>query len=258
MGAIDRVLIGGGVAVFGGISAGFVATDVAQAKDKVEIKKGVAIAEVVFASSLTLLSNVAPVVIASTPDAEEAVIVAPFSILSSSLMAHGCLTLATDRIKPDLIPIIALMTGTNTALSTMAIGRLFSGKLAPRSWGIAATALTLPQVVGSAFAAGMSVDDRAAWLGALGWSSALFLHGVASIIWGKQRAPPHVSAPPEAPQSPPLQVPERPESPADGRAPKAKLILPSSLRVSPQPISPATWGELRSVSPGVVLSGEWL
>lgn len=98
---------------------------------------------------------------------------------------HGILSLAQDRLSPGTLYGMSAATGMNVALSfdalTTALGRR---SLSSRNIGIFQMVATAPQVGIFSYAAAIRADLRPLWIGYAAWSGALFLHGLASTIWG--------------------------------------------------------------------------
>jgi hypothetical protein len=214
---------------------GFTTYDVVRAANREPPARGAAIAEAIVATpQAVIFAGAFGALLATKPTRDPITTLAILPPMwTGALAAHGIWGAASDRVRPELLPALSLMIGTDATLSTFAIMHGVEGHVLPRHLGISAMVLTAPQIAVGVTAAVKSERDRNAWIGAVGWSGAIFVHGLVSTILGG--APP--PEPPEPPPPPP--VPEKPP-----------LLVPASMQITPAVIPGAI-----STAPGVVMTG---
>lgn len=214
---------------------GFTAYDLAVAGKGQLPTQGAAIAELVVTTPQALLvtGGLTAVLVDRVEHHPATALAILPSMWVDGLATHAIWRTATDRVRPDLLPALSLMIGANATLSTFAIAHAVKGRLLTRPLGVGAMLLTAPQIAVGIPAALKSDRDRNAWIGAVGWSSALFVHALVSTIVGGPE-------PDEDPiEPPPPPVPEKPP-----------LLVPASIRVAPAVIA----GVVGTV-PGIVVTG---
>ncbi|APR85659.1 Hypothetical protein A7982_11008 [Minicystis rosea] len=229
--------IAGAVLVVFGVDVGLTSYDVfVAAKGRLPTRAGAITEIALVAPQSVLVTGGLTAVVLDNKRSEPAlalIVIPPMWI--NAMTTHGIWGAATDRVRPELLPALSLMVGANATLTTFALGHAFSQRLLSRPLGVAAMALTAPQLAVAIPAAIKSDRDRNAWIGAASWSGALFVHGLVSTIL----APPEPDPPIAPPPPPPPDVPEKPP-----------LLVPASIRLAPTMIV----GE-RGSAPGLVLTG---
>jgi hypothetical protein len=115
------------------------------------------------------------------------------SIWADQLSAFGVYGLASPSVSTTTLYGLSWAIGANTAITTKAIALALDGEWSPRTIAITELVAAAPQlaVAGYALASPESIPhQRAAVLALGGWSSAILLHGVASLIWYRPKPPP--------------------------------------------------------------------
>jgi hypothetical protein len=224
------ILIAGGLA-----DVGFSIYDVVMAARGLAPSRGASIAEAVVATPQAAFYT--GFFIVDVDKHDDASWVPTLSLIAPAwtmgLTAHGFLGIS-NRIQPNALPAVSLLIAGDAAFTAFDLAAAFRGRLTSRPFGILEMVLTTPALAVSIPGAVRSQRDRNAWIGAAGWSGALFLHGVAATIWGRVHEPI-----PDPPPPPPPSLPEKPP-----------LLVPASLQITPAMITGAV-----SAGPGIAIRG---
>jgi hypothetical protein len=166
---------------------------------------------------------------------------ASFPIMGvTALTTHGIWGTASTKVDPVVLVGVSSSIGINTTLTGYNIARAVNRKLGSRSMGIAGMIVTAPQIAVSGVQLGTGASHRGAWIGLTTWSGVLFLHGLASAIWGGRREDP---PPPDPPPPPPPPV----DPPGDRSKPP--LMVPAQIHFGPTMV---TDGVARAPGVGIV------
>jgi hypothetical protein len=184
------------VSVVGGVGIGanlaFTIHDASLAADGELPSKGWAIAETVITPAEALMANGGLVVLQATGEARKepayTLLLVP-AIWSSQMATHGIWGLASDKVKPGDLYGVSWAIGANLAFTSGAVGAAIEKRLGGVYFGVAEMIGTTPTiVVGLSRFATTRRADPAAWAALMGWSGALFLHGMASTVMGFKEA----------------------------------------------------------------------
>lgn len=152
----------------------------------------------------------------------------PFVLLTGALTTHGAFRLMSVDVDPKTLFWLSPAIGMNLTLTSVAITAMFGERrLVIPEVGVAEVVLTLPPLIGGLYALGLEDSSKVGWAALTGWSSALLIHGVASIIADRGRnydasvAPPSERAPRWASLRPSLKnvSPGIVAAPLDGKGP---------------------------------------
>ncbi len=151
---------------------------------------------------------------------------AGITTIPSFMLVHGVWGGATNRADAGALYGVSWATGADAALTSGAIGRAIAGHLGGTTFGELELVATVPQIaVATQQAATPSIGSTAGWIALDVWASALFVHGVASVVAGdvpEERLPSMPPAPnaPLAPDGAPVPA-DRPLAPDGGSAPSS-------------------------------------
>jgi hypothetical protein len=144
--------------------------------------------------------------------------------VANTLFGHGLAGAALSTARPDVLYGVPWAVGFDTAFTVSALAAAGGHHLFSRPLGAVEMALTAPQIAVASYAIVKDPHGVLGWAPLVGWSGALFVHGLVSVIVPRPEPPPPPETPPAAPAEPP--VPPRPP-----------LLVPGSIEVGPAPIA---------------------
>ncbi len=115
------------------------------------------------------------------------------SIWTSQLSAFSSYGLASPDVSTSALYGLSWAIGFNTALTTKTIALALQREWSPPAIAITQLVAATPQLIAAGYALASPEGiprQRAAVLAMGGWSSALFVHGVASLILFRPKPPP--------------------------------------------------------------------
>jgi hypothetical protein len=119
---------------------GFTSYDLVVAGKRAAPGHGAAIAEAIVGTPQALLVTGVTAALINDPIREHpaaSLLVLP-SMWVNAVAVHGIWAAATDRIRPELLPPVSLLVGTNVALSTFAVTRAVQGEWLSRPMALSA------------------------------------------------------------------------------------------------------------------------
>jgi hypothetical protein len=180
----------------------FVVYDVRAAVQGQLPARGWSIAETVVSAPQTAFANVCSILLNTESDRRESVAALVLPIAIGSMTTHGIWSTATPDVRPLALFGYSPLISTNASLSAVAIGRAARRRRGTRTFGVVEAVLTAPQIALGGVQMVHDPSNRALWIGHTAWTSALLVHGIASIAAGRDEPPP-----PPPPLPPPVEVP---------------------------------------------------
>lgn len=227
----------GGLIALGSVGLlGFLAADISFAAHDIDaavhnnlLRDEWLIGETVVTAPQTLAFNALLLGLNATNDDDIVLIANALGILPTAgvtaLTTHGIWGLADSKTDADAMAGIAVLSGTNVALTMAALGRLTQGKLHGRGIGVFTMILAAPGLGVGIYESTFSRPQQGAWIGLTAWSGALFVHStISAIVDGDKRNDPPPAAPEPYPGAAPLQ-----QAAKHGLGPVSFTIAPTVL-----------------------------
>ncbi len=151
-----------------------------------ELDKGVYVAQTVVAAPQALGFSMAPFFfdIVKWKPVENALLLLPAQIWSSTLMTHGLWSSVSSSVEPLPRFGVSAMIGANLAFTADAFGCLFWTRWNPIEIGVPQAILMSAELSLSIERMVNDPDHRGEWAGLMAWSAIMGAHGVASIADG--------------------------------------------------------------------------
>jgi hypothetical protein len=187
---------------FGGADLAMTGYDIGLAAAGEAPAHGWLVAETAIAAPQALfLNGLLPFAAINGGEPDTSVIIIPTAMVTT-LAVHGTSGLVFSPQPAEHIGLSAAVA-TNATLTNAALTRAFSGELSSIPVAAIQVSATVPQIIVGTVKAATLAEERARWIGLTAWAGALFLHGVASLIWGDDQE----GEPTMAPEPPPLPAP---------------------------------------------------
>lgn len=160
----------------------FTVYDTAVAIQNERPSQGWATAEAIVATPQAALFNLM-VIPEPDDDGQEILLLIP-PLWTTGLATHGLWALTNEHVTPGTLAGLAPALGANLTFTLNAMAKGARGHLLGAPTALLQLAVTTPQIIVGSVNLANGEKDRAGWALLTGWSSALFLHGTASLILG--------------------------------------------------------------------------